>query len=124
MSYESYQSPSRRVLVKQASQGALALGGGIALMVFNGITSIPVVGPIIGGAMLVAGLITRNKRGTSTKADEVGSVAIMVLGGLSLATIIPGLGGLASFILHISALGLVGFGIWKLVQYFLGKSRY
>lgn len=118
--YPSYGSPSREVLVKQATQGGFALAGGVALLVFHGLAGIPVLGPIIGGAMLVAGLALRSK---GSRGDNVTSLALTVLGGLAVATIIPGIGGLAGGLMWLSGLGLIGVGVWKLLQYRSGLRR-
>jgi hypothetical protein len=119
--YQSSQS-SREVMIKNATQGGFALGGGVALLIFKGIVGIPIVGPIVGAAMLVAGLVMRGKGGSM--GDKLSSVALMALGGVAVATIIPGIGGLASFLMGASAVGLIGFGGWKLWQYYKGmKAR-
>ena len=121
-SYPSYgSSPSREVLVKQATQGGFAVAGGLALLIFKGLAAIPIFGPIVGAAMLVAGLVLRNK---GTSGDKFTSVALIGLGGLAVATIIPFLGGLANGLMWMSGIGLIGVGVWKLIQYYRGmKAR-
>ena len=120
--YPSYPGrPSREVLVKQATQGAFAIAGGVALLVFKGLAAIPFVGPIVGAAMLVAGLVLRSK---GSQGDKFTSLSLVVLGGVAVATIIPVIGGLANTLMWMSALGLIGVGIWKLIQYNRGiKGR-
>lgn len=121
--YPQYGS-SRSAIVRNATQGGFALAGGVALLIFKGLAGIPILGPIIGGAMLVAGLVTRPKGSSGSKSDRYTSLALTVLGGLAIATIIPGLGGLASFALGASSMGLIGVGVWKLWQYYQAKKRY
>jgi hypothetical protein len=117
----SGDSSTREVMIKNATQGGFALGGGVALLIFKGIAGIPFVGPIVGGAMLIAGLVMRGKGSTG---DKLSSLALIGLGAVSVATIIPGIGGLASFLMGASAIGLIGFGAWKLWQYYKGmKAR-
>ena len=115
--YPSYHSaPSRELLVKQATQGGFAVAGGLALLIFKGLVAIPVLGILLGGAMLVAGIYLRVKGGSG---DKFTSVGLMGLGGVALASLlIPPIGGL----MWLSGLGLIGIGIWKLVQYRRGMK--
>ena len=115
--YPSYGStPSREVLVKQATQGGFSIAGGVALLIFKGLVAIPVLGILLGGAMLVAGIYLRVKGGSG---DKFTSVALLGLGGVALASLlIPPIGGL----MWLSALGLIGVGIWKMIQYRRGMK--
>ena len=123
MSNYPYDSnSSRSVLVKRATQGGFAIAGGVALLIFKGIAGIPIVGPIVGAAMLVAGLTLRGKGGST--GDKISSMGLIALGGVAVATIIPGIGPAAAWLLGASSLGLIGFGAWQLFQYFRGlKGR-
>lgn len=107
---------SHSELGRQAATGGIALGAGLALLVFKGISAIPVFGQILGVGLVIAGLVLRRKRGQ----NHLPSIGLMVLGGLAVATIIPGVRGLAAFVLTVSAIGLLGFGTWKLWGYFRG----
>ncbi len=118
--YDSGPS-SRQVLVKNATQGGFAIAGGVALGIFSALIQAPFMAVIIGGAMLVGGIAMRGK---GSIGDKLSSVALMALGGVAVATIIPGIGGLASWLIGASSFGLVVFGAVKLWQYFKGmKAR-
>lgn len=123
--YETNQPyrPDRRSMVRNATQGGFALAGGIALLVFKGIISIPFVGPVIGAAMLVGGLLTR-PRGMARSSDRFLSLGLVVMGGLAVATVIPVLGGLASWLMGAAGFGLVILGAVRLFQYLRDKGRY
>lgn len=119
-SYPQYGgAPSREVLVKQATQGGFAIAGGIALLIFKGIVAIPYFGVIVGAAMLISGLVLRSK---GSSGDKFTSVALIGLGAVAVATVVPVLGGLASGLMWLSGLGLIGVGIWKLIQYSRGMK--
>lgn len=123
--YPSKDNTSREMLVKNATQGGFAIGGGVALMIVHGIAGIPVVGAVVGVAMLLGGLMTRGKG--KSKDDQLSSLALIGLGAvstLSALTFIPVLSSLASGLMTVSAIGLIGFGAYKLWQYFKGmKAR-
>jgi hypothetical protein len=104
-------------MMKYVTQGGVALGGGIALLIFKGIASIPILGPIVGIVMIVGGLALRRQ---GVKNLSYPAIGITVLGALSLSTVIPVIGALTGTILTISALGLIGFGAWQLWNYFKG----
>ena len=104
---------------KRGVQGVISTGAGIGLMLVNSLLHLPVIGWILSGGLVILGIMGLVGK---EKNDKVTGTALMVAGGLGLASII--LPGLASFLLGVGGLGLVGFGIYSLVKFAQGmKSR-
>ena len=119
-------SNSRQVVARNATQGAFAIGGGIAILVVGGIAAVPVIGQIvgavIGAGLLIGGLGLRSKNKGKSGASPV---ILAALGGLTLASALslPLLGGIAATVLTISGLGLLGFGAWKIWSFYKGYKE-
>lgn len=127
MDYQSGGSSSREVVVRNATQGAFAVGGGVVVLIVSGIATAPVLGPIlgsvIGAGLLIGGLTMRSKK---VKGNAGSGIVLAALGGLTIASALslPILGGLSAAALTISGIGLIGFGAWKLWNFYKGfKER-
>ncbi|HUW69879.1 MAG TPA: hypothetical protein VMX33_06565 [bacterium] len=106
--------------VRQAGmRGVVSTGAGIGLILFNTMLHIPVVGYVIGGALIVLGvmgLVGKNRTDKSTGAVLIGA------GVLGLASFL--LKGITGFVLGAGGLGLIGYGIYNLFKFARGlKSR-
>jgi len=100
-------------------RGVVSTGAGVGLILFNTLLHIPVVGYVIGGALVVLGimgLIGKNRTDKSTGAVLIGA------GVLGLASFL--LKGITGFVLGAGGLGLIGYGIFNLFKFARGlKSR-
>ena len=113
----SQEQPSQSELTHHAYVGGIAAGSGIALLIFKGISAIPVFGQLLGIGLIVAGIVLKKRSGEKQSYPGVG---LIVLGALAFSTIIPGIRSLTGFVLVVSALGLIGFGAWKMWGYVSG----
>lgn len=104
---------------KAGMRGVVSTGAGIGLMLFNTLLHVPVVGYVLGGALVVLGvmgLIGKNRTDKSTGAVLIGA------GVLGLASFF--LKGVTGYLLGAGGLGLIGYGIFNLVKFARGlKSR-
>ncbi len=104
---------------KNGMRGVIATGGGIGLILFNSLLHLPVVGWVLGGALVVLGvmgLVGRNR------TDKTSGAVLLGAGVLGLASFL--LKGFTGFILGIGSLGLVGYGVYNLIKFARGlKSR-
>lgn len=106
-------------LMKRETRGKLALGaggvaGGIGVLVVNGFAAslLPPFGPLVVGGLILWGSWRLFQKPSSALMGIVGLVA----GALVAATALPLVGGLASLLLTLSGLGLIGAGAWSIVQ--------
>jgi hypothetical protein len=107
----------RKTLVKQALQGAGGIVGGIALIALSGLGGI--AGWIVGGVIAALGLLL-----STSKDDRVPGLIVAGAGALTLIAQIPFIRGVASFLMTISGIGLIGAGIFSLFMFFRNlKSR-
>jgi hypothetical protein len=111
----------REKLVKQGVTAVGSLAGGVALGIVRGLSAIPLVGLIVGGAVTVLGvgaLLSRDP------ADKKAGAVITAAGGLAVLSGLHILPGLTGSLLGLGAFGLIGLGIFKGIQFLRGlKSR-
>lgn len=104
---------------KQGMRGVISTGAGLGLILFNSMLRIPVLGWILGGAMVVLGIMGFLGR---NRTDKNTGKVLMGAGILGLASIF--FKGFSGLILGASGIGLVGYGIFNLVKFAKGlKSR-
>ncbi|MGA2977713.1 MAG: hypothetical protein ABSF77_20625 [Spirochaetia bacterium] len=113
----------RQKLTKQGVQGAISIAGGIGAFVLAAITSIPVVGIIVGGIITIAGLAL-----AGSKHERGAGVITTVVGVATLAATVPFInrifGGLVHGVLIFGGIVLVGVGAYSLFKFFRGlKTR-
>lgn len=113
-----------RTLAKRGVAAVAGLGGGIALMVLNFVTGLPVVGLVAGGVVTVIGL---GAMASSAPEDKrAGSIATAA-GGLMVVSHLKFLGpiaGLAGSLVSIGIFGLLAMGAWNAYKFVKGlKSR-
>lgn len=104
---------------KSGMRGVVSTGSGVGLLLFNSLLHLPIVGYVIGGALVVLGvmgLIGKNRTDKSTGAVLIGA------GVLGLASFF--LKGVTGFLLGAGGLGLIGYGLFNLFKFARGlKSR-
>ncbi len=102
----------KKQLVKQGSTGVIAVATGVALLVVNGFTWLPSL--IIGGIVAGVGLVM-----SKDKDDRTAGMIMTGAGLLTVATVVPFIGGLAGFLLTVSGIGLLaagGLNIFKFIK--------
>lgn len=109
----------RDQLTKQAMTGVGGLAGGVALLVLRALTGSTVGGLIIGGIAAIVGLVMARDR-----EDRKAGLVALAAGALTiLGLAIPGIRGLASTLMLISGIGLLGFGGWSLFKFLRNLKR-
>lgn len=104
---------------KNGVRGVLSTGAGVAMLLFNTLLHLPVVGWILGGGLIALGIMGLAGK---AKADRTTGVILMGAGALGLGSFL--LKGLTSFFLGLAGLGLIGYGAFNLVKFVKGlKSR-
>jgi hypothetical protein len=104
---------------KNGMRGVISTGAGVAMLLFNTLLHIPVVGWILGGGLIALGIM-----GLAGKArtDKTTGMILMGAGALGLGSFI--LKGLTSFFLGLAGVGLIAFGAFNLIKFVKGlKSR-
>lgn len=100
-------------------RGVFATAGGIAALVVGNLITAPIIGPVIGGVLAVAGIYQFFR-----KKDEVQATAVVSLGvgALGIATLFAK--HLVKGFVSLAGIGLIGFGIYNIVQFIRAlKSR-
>jgi len=115
---DNYPSDSTEVR-RNGMRGVVSTGAGLGLILFNSLLHIPVVGWVLGGALValgVMGLIGKNR------TDKTTGAVLMGAGALGLASFL--LKGFTGFILGAAGIGLIGFGVFSLLKFAKGlKAR-
>lgn len=100
-------------------RGIFATAGGIAALVVGNLITAPIIGPVIGGILTVAGVYQFFK-----KKDETQTAAAISLGvgALGIATLFAK--HLVKGFTNLAGVGLIGFGIYNIIQFIRAlKSR-
>lgn len=109
----------RSEVSRQGVRGVLYTGGGLGLMLFNSLLGIPVLGHILGGALVILGILGLFGR---KKNDKLTGTILLAAGGLGLASFL--FKGLTSTLLGIGGVGLLIVGVISLFKFVKGiKSR-
>lgn len=114
-----YYPADRGEVTKNGVRGVISTGAGLGLMVFNSLLHVPVLGQILGGALVVLGIIGVMGR---SKNDKLTGTVLIGAGVLGLASFV--LKGLTGFLLGAGGFALVGLGLYSLYKFMKGmKSR-
>lgn len=113
----------RDQLVKQGSRGVGGLVGGAGLLVLHSIAQIgagfSLPGLIVGGVLAVTGI----GFSSGSKADKTGGMILTGAGVLTGLAALPIVGGLASGLMWLSGLGLLGVGGVNLYRFIRGLRK-
>jgi len=103
----------------QGTQGVMSAVGGIALLGVNALIHIPVVGWILGGALVLVGISGIFSR---SKTEKTSRSIMIAAGAAGLAAIL--LPKLAGFLLGLGGIALLGFGTFNIYKFVKGlRSR-
>ena len=107
----------RKELERNAYTAIGGVGGGIGLLALRAVAmSNPIIGAVVGGGLVLAGLGI-----SKTKEDRT---AGMVATGAGIVTGIAALTGIGSGLMTLGGLGLLGLGGWSVYKFLKGmKSR-
>ena len=107
----------REEVSKQGVRAAGGIAGGIGLLVLAALG--PVAGAIAGGLLAIVGVSQ-----TRSKQDRRPGWVLASVGAAALvASVVPGIGGLAEVLLRLSGIGLLGFGGYSLYQFIRNLRR-
>ena len=110
----------RSTLVRQGSRGIGGVAGGIGLLVLRGIAGVgaglSLPGLIVGGGLTIFGLGAAARDKKDQTAGWITAGAGILTGVASL----PLVGGLASGLMWIAGVGLLGTGGYSLYKFFKG----
>jgi hypothetical protein len=111
---------SREQLERQGMTGIVSSAAGLGLLLLRGLTSFgagfSLPGLIVGGALTVAGAgLSAGK-----KADRIGGGIIAAGGVLTAVASLPVVGGLASGLMWLGGVGLLGAGVVNIVRFARG----
>jgi hypothetical protein len=107
------------MLTKRAVTAIGSIAGGIGLFALGALGTIP--GVIAGTIAVAVGLASM---ASSDKTDKNTGTFLTGAGALTIASKIPIIGGLAGFVSGVSALSLIGIGVWNGIKFFKGlKAR-
>lgn len=113
-----------QTLARQGVAAVAGIGGGLALLVLNAVTGIPLIGLIAGGVVAVVGFGSMASRAPEDK--RVGFIAAAA-GSLTVVSHLRFLGPIASLagsLVGLGVIGLLGMGIWNAFKFVKGlKSR-
>jgi hypothetical protein len=114
----------RNQLVKQGFKGFAGVGGGVALLILRGIAHIDsglsLPGLIVGGIVSVVGVVI-----ASSPEDRKAGMVALGAGILTAVASLPGIGGIASWLMMVGGIGLILTGGWSLFKFWraLRKRR-
>ncbi|MBU0936659.1 MAG: hypothetical protein KKI09_17190 [Spirochaetes bacterium] len=115
---DNYPVPAE-VVRKNGMRGFFGSAGGLGLIIFTRLATMPVIGWIIGGVLIAGGVVGLLRK---DRSDKFSNALFIAAGALGLGTIIfPDAMG---FLGLIGGLGLIGYGVVSFVKFFKGlKSR-
>jgi len=102
-------------LRNKGTKGVMAAAGGIGLWGVNALLSVPVLGWIIGGALVVFGVSGILGK---TKTDRASGALMTAAGAAGLVSIV--LPGLRSFLLGTGGFALIAYGAWNIFKFVKG----
>lgn len=110
-----------RTLAKQGVAAVGGIAGGLGLWILSSLSTIPIIGLVVGGAVTVLGLGAMSSRESE---DKRAGVIATAAGGLTVLSNIGLFAGLAGGLMGIAVVGLLGMGAWNAWKFFRGlKSR-
>ena len=107
---------SRQELNKQLMKGAGGVIGGVGLLVLGSVSTIPAI--ILSGAVILAGLGL-----SSSKKDRLAGLIAIGAGALGILAQIPIVGALATPLLIIGGIGLLGAGGISLYKFIKNMQK-
>jgi len=114
----------RNQLVKQGFAGFAGVGGGIVLLILQGIAHLgkgfSLAGLIVGGIIALIGAVV-----TSSPEDRRAGMVTLGAGALTVVGSLPMIGGLARGLMVFGGIVLMGAGLWSLFKFWrnLRKRR-
>jgi hypothetical protein len=103
----------------RGTKGVMSAIGGVGLLTVNALLGIPVLGWIVGGALVLVGISGLFGKSRTDKAS--GSI-MMVAGAAGLTALI--LPHLAHGLLWLGGVALLGYGAWNIFKFVRGlRSR-
>ncbi|GAH81024.1 unnamed protein product [marine sediment metagenome] len=103
----------RQELVKQGVKGVAGVGGGIGLLILNGIASAGFLpGLIVGGLVTVVGMVIG-----SSKEDRRAGLITIAAGAATIAASIPLIDRIVSWLLPVAGIGLIVAGGYSLFKF-------
>jgi hypothetical protein len=106
----------RNQLVRQGFKGFAGVGGGVVLLILRGIAHIgsglSIPGLIVGGIVSVVGLAI-----ASSPEDRRAGMVALSAGVLTAIASLPGIGGIASWLMMVGGIGLIVAGGWSLLKF-------
>ncbi|MFP4483690.1 MAG: hypothetical protein ACLFO1_02425 [Spirochaetaceae bacterium] len=113
----------RDQLVRQGSRGVGGVVGGAGLLILHSIAAIgagfSLPGIIVGGVLAVTGA----GLASGTKTDKTGGMVLAGAGVLTGLASLPIIGGLASGLMWVAGLGLLGVGGVNLFRFIRGMRK-
>lgn len=110
----------RETLVRQGMTGIGSSVAGLGLLLLRGVTQfgagLSIPGLVVGGAVAVAGLGLSSGK----KADRIGGLIVAGGGILTAAASFPVVGGIASGLMWLGGLGLLGVGVVNVFRFVRG----
>ena len=104
---------------RNGMRGVISSGAGVAMLLFNTLLHLPVVGWILGGGLIALGIMGLIGK---ARTDKTTGMLLIGAGALGIGSFL--LKGLTSFFLGAAGIGLIGYGIFNLVKFVKGlKSR-
>ncbi len=111
----------RNQLVKEGTAGVFSLAGGGGVLLLSAFVGggFSLLGLLLGGAVAFVGAaVSRDQK------DRMVGLGIMAAGVLTAAASLPLIGGIGSFLLGASGIGLLGLGGYNLYRFYRGmRSR-
>jgi hypothetical protein len=111
---------SRERLERQGMTGIVSTAAGLGLLLLRGLTSVgagfSISGLIVGGVLAVAGV----GLSSGEKADRIGGGIIAAGGILTAVASLPVVGALASGLMWLGGVGLLGAGVVNIVRFVRG----
>lgn len=103
----------RNQLVKQGVKGVAGVGGGIGLLILNGIASAGFIpGLVAGGIVAIAGLVIG-----SSREDRTAGLITIGAGAATILASLPVIGGLVGWLMPVAGVGLILAGGWSLFKF-------
>jgi hypothetical protein len=109
----------RNVVVGQGIRGIAGVGGGIALLILNGISSAGFLpGLIVGVVVVIAGLVLR-----SSREDRRAGAVTSGVGAATILASIPAIRHALGWLMPTAGIALILAGLWSLIKFWRNLRR-